>query len=127
MAINTKTIPIIFPASAILLLLILLLEIPQNTNGDVLSNKVVPRCEEGCHCLGADEIGGCPALPPPIEENTLKTFRALTHNNPLFIKCDPFQSTNCVTTLEEGEACTVELIAPELTTTESCPIGYSYR
>jgi len=121
----TATIPSLFPVTVILLLLILLEMLP-NTTGNVLSNKFVPRCEEGgCHCLGAD-IDDCPAL-PTIKEDTLSTFRALTHTNPMFIRCDPFQSKDCVITLEEGEACTIELIAPEITITESCPSGYSYR
>lgn len=112
--------------SVLLLQLLSILQIPLQTNGNVLSNKVVPICEAGCHCFGSE--GNCPPY-PTITESMLPTFRALNHTNPMDISigCDPFLASACVSTLEFGEACVVELIAPNTTTESSCPSGYSYR
>lgn len=109
------------------MLLLQLLSIVQNavwTKGNVLSTKILPTCEDGCYCLGSE--GSCPPK-PTITESMLPTFRELNHINPLQIRCDPFQLPGCVSTLEEGEACVVDLIAPDTTTEASCPSGYSYR
>lgn len=110
--------------SLLLLQILSILQIPARTNGSVLSNKVVPICEEGCHCFGSE--GNCPSY-PTITESMLPTYRTLIHTNPMEIRCDPFQSTSCVSTLELGEACVVDLIASNTTTESSCPNGYSYR
>ena len=110
--------------------LYLVLQFSVPTNGNVLSKKVVPTCESGCHCLGSE--GNCPSY-PTITESMLPTYRALNHANPMDIDvaCDPFQSSTCVSTLEQGEACVVELIAPKAnqnsTENSSCPSGTSYR
>lgn len=108
----------------LLLQLLSILQAPVRTNGNVLSNRVVPICEAGCHCYGSE--GNCPAY-PTITETMLPTFRELNLVNPLEIRCNPFQLPGCVSTLEEGEACVVNLIAPDTTVEASCPSGHSYR
>jgi len=131
-ATTTRSSPLILPISGVTVLLLQLLSIiqmPMRTNGNVLSNKVVPICEAGCHCFGSG--GNCPAY-PTITETMLPTYRALNYVDPLEVRCDPFNSTatECVPTLEQGEACVVDLIAPDDTTSESsttCPNDYSYR
>lgn len=57
----------------------------------------------------------------------LKTFRELNLVNPMKVWCDPLQLTECISTLEEGEACVVDLIAPDSIQEAPCPSGYSYR
>jgi len=94
------------------------------TNGNVLSNRVVPICDSGCHCFGSE--GDCPAY-PTITDDMLPTFRELTHENPMSVRCDPFQSSTCVSSLEIGEACVVDLIPPTAAEAATCPSGYSYR
>jgi hypothetical protein len=87
-----------------------------------LSNA--PICDAGCYCFGSE--GNCPPK-PTITDSMLPMYRALNHANPMDIICDPFQSSSCVSTLEQGEACVVELIAPNATSDSSCPSGYSYQ
>jgi len=122
--ISTTTSALPAAGVSVLLFLLSILHLPVQTNGNVLSNKVVPICESGCHCYGSE--GNCPSY-PTITENMLPTFRALTHVNPKDLQCDPFESSACVSTIEEGEACVVDLIAPNATSESSCPSGYSYR
>ena len=112
---------------AALLLLKLSTAVAQRAN---VLNKL-PSCgDDGCHCNGAAE---CPDL-PTISSTTLANFKALQHVNPMRVRCDPFLSAQCVEnpvtqqpSLESGEACVVEMIAPLDGAGESCPSGYSYR
>ena len=123
----TTSSPLLLRISGVTVLLLQLLSIiqsPVRTNGNVLSNKVVPICEAGCHCYGSE--GKCPAY-PIITETMLPTYKALSYVDPLEVRCDPFNSTECVSTLEQGEACVVDLIAPDTTSESMCPDGYSYR
>jgi len=101
-------------ASAVLMLLTL----PSVVHADIISSR--PNCD-GCHCLGAET---CPIL-PIVDPDAVATYKALTHTNPVNIRCDPFLSASCVETLEQGEACVVEMIPPS-ESGESCPSGYSY-
>lgn len=110
--------------SVLLFQLLSLLDTAVQTNGNVLSNRVVPICESGCHCFGSE--GDCPSY-PTITDNMLPTYRELVHENPMAVNCDPFQASACVSTLEAGEACVVDLIAPSDTSEATCPSGYSYQ
>lgn len=110
--------------AVLLLQLLSILQTPLQTNGNILSNKVVPICEAGCHCFGSE--GNCPSY-PTITDNMLATYRALDHANPMNIQCDPFQSLSCVSGLRQGEACVVDLVTPDTTTESSCPNNHSYR
>ena len=110
--------------SVLLLQFLSLLDTAVQTNGNVLSNRVVAICESGCHCFGSE--GDCPSY-PVITDSMLPTYRELVHENPMSVRCDPFQSSACVSTLEVGEACVVDLIAPNATSEATCPTGYSYR
>ena len=122
--ISTTTSALPAAGVSVLLFFLSILHLPVQTNGNVLSSKVVPICESGCHCYGSE--GNCPSY-PTITENMLPTFRAFTHVNPKDLQCDPFESSACVSTIEGGEACVVDLIAPNATSESSCPSGYSYR
>jgi hypothetical protein len=107
--------------------------------GSILTK--LPKCD-GCHCLTSGDDDTCPAL-PTIDQNAVSTYKALTLENPVSIRCNPFSSASCVEPLESGEACVAELIPPTkgddvLTTGDdviggasrsdhTCPTGYSYR
>lgn len=105
-------------------LLPLLFQHPSSTTTTANILKRLPKCgEDQCHCTGA--VDGCPAL-PFIDSGFVNNYRTLTHANPMIIQCDPFASTNCVRNLTVGEACIVELIAPE-DGTGTCPDDYSYQ
>jgi len=119
---TATTTPSVAGVSVLLLQLLSILQIPVGTNGNVLSK--IPSCEGGCYCLGGE--GDCPPK-PTLTDSMLPMYRALTHANPMVVSCDPFQASICVSTLEEGEACVVELIAPNSTSGSSCPTGYSYQ
>ena len=121
-ATTTPSVISIAGVSVLLLQLLSILQIPVGTNGNVLSNR--PTCEGGCYCLGSE--GNCPPI-PTITDSMLPMYRALTHANPMVVSCDPFQASTCVSTLEEGEACVLELIAPNATSGSSCPTEYSYQ
>jgi hypothetical protein len=121
-ATTTTSVISVAGVSVLLLQLLSILQIPVGTNGNVLSNA--PICDAGCYCFGSE--GNCPPK-PTITDSMLPMYRALNHANPMDIICDPFQSSSCVSTLEQGEACVVELIAPNATSDSSCPSGYSYQ
>eukprot|EP00536_Pseudo-nitzschia_multiseries_P009443 jgi/Psemu1/23191/gm1.23191_g len=94
---------------------------------NVLSNRVVPICEDNCHCFGSG--GDCPSF-PAATETMIADFRSLTLENPMSVTCDPFMSTttsSCVPALEEGEACVVELLSGDAAAAATCPSGQSYR
>lgn len=107
---------------SVLLQLILLLQTPAHTRANIFSNKIIPSCEDGCHCFGSE--GNCPSF-PTVTENTIPMYRALNLTNPMSTLCDPFLATTCVPEFEEGEACVVDLI-PE-SSGASCPDKYTYR
>mmetsp|Transcript_6762 Transcript_6762/g.19545 ORF Transcript_6762/g.19545 Transcript_6762/m.19545 type:complete len:232 (+) Transcript_6762:537-1232(+) len=99
--------------------------IPIANTANVLTNRVVPICENGCFCFGSE--GNCPAF-PKITDSMIPDFRALTLVNPMSVACDPFVNAGaCVPALEEGEACVVQTIAPKDDPEAKCPSGHSYR
>ena len=112
-------------ALSVALVLQLLAVLPVRTNGNVL--RFVPICDSGCHCFGSE--GDCPPF-PTVTDTMLPTYRELVHDNPMSVRCDPFQTSACVSSLEVGEACVVDLIPPNATvaaTQTTCPSGYSYQ
>ena len=109
--------------SLLLFYIVSILQIPVQTDANVLSNKVLPNCD-GCPCI--QNGTACPEL-PTISESMIPTFRAMTHVNPIDVLCNPFLSLQCMHTLEQGEACAVELLPPSEPTGSSCPDNYSYR
>ena len=122
-----KTVPFFHQSAAVVwtaCLLPLFFQHPSTTTTSASILTRVPKCgEEQCHCTGA--VDGCPAL-PVINQNFVNMYSSLTHANPMAIQCDPFASTSCVRGLTEGQACVVELIAPE-DGSGVCPDDYSYQ
>ena len=110
--------------------------------GSILTK--LPKCgDDRCHCLKDGEDDTCPAL-PTIDQDALSTYKSLTLENPVTIRCNPFSSASCVSPLDSGEACVAILIPPtkgnDVITTgdnndvisrqggaNTCPEGYSYR
>lgn len=108
--------------SVLLLQILSILQVPSQIDATVLSN--LPACEDGCHCLGSN--GTCPEL-PTITEGMISSYRAMIHTNALDVFCDFTLSLQCVPSLEQGEACAVELIPPSESTGSSCPDDFSYQ
>ena len=80
-----------------------------------------------CWCIPDDDGGVCPHDDMPSTEfsdTLLRNLRAMKHENPLELNCDPYHNSDCdtVPALEAGGVCGASIKSND----GQCPHDFSY-